>query len=70
VLPIRATPLYHKMFIHKLISLLLYMALLLLNGVLLNPSNLRKVLRRQLWVPLGGIVPWHRFANQGCHLNS
>ena len=56
VRPTRATLQYHKTFIHKLISLLLYMGLLLLSGVLLNPSNLLKVLRRQRWVPQGGIV--------------
>ena len=47
VRPTKATLQYHKTFIHKLISLLLYMALLLLSGVLLNPNNLLKVLRRQ-----------------------
>lgn len=47
VRPTRATLQYHKTFIHKLISLLLYMGLLLLSGVLINPSNLLKVLRRQ-----------------------
>jgi hypothetical protein len=46
------------------------MALLLLNGVLLSRSSLLKVLRRQHWVLLDGIVPWHRFVSQGCHLSS
>lgn len=64
--PTRATLQYHRTFTHKLISLLLYTGLLLLSGVLLNPSNLLKDLRLLHWVPQGGIVPSRRFATQVC----